>query len=477
MDPITISLSPQLAALLLVVALTALIFGLLILMERQGAVALPARWLLPLVQALSAVMFVFAIVAAVSALWDVIYPRQPPLAAQATPGLGFGAGTVIVALLSAPFLIWRSIVAQRTVDLAAETLLNDKLNAAATDLAAHRQVTRSVEQEGKEVILTEWQDDLVTRAAAIDRLEGLANEHPEIAPRIANLLSVYLRELSAEYPAKDRPKEADAEEIRAWARTVKSTRSDKEKAAQTLGRLRDIVGVDLARLRLDLRRANLQGFGLRELNFEKADLSEARLEGADLSLVRLAGTNLPGARLEGADLLGARLEGANLSAARLEGANLSEARLEGADLRWARLQGANLSEARLEGADLSSARLEAANLIEARLEGARLSWTRLQGADLRAARLEGAKLIEAQLGENTSLSAATLRGAALREVNLSNARIKQAQVNETFGDGSVTLPNGFTRPDHWPPRTLEFNEFLTEWRQWQADPAAYTPPD
>jgi len=52
-------------------------------------------------------------------------------------------------------------------------------------------------------VLNECADDLVTRNAAIDRLEGLPEERPEAVRRIARMLSVCVRESSREYPAKD----------------------------------------------------------------------------------------------------------------------------------------------------------------------------------------------------------------------------------------------------------------------------------
>ena len=40
-------------------------------------------------------------------------------------------------------------------------------------------------------------------------------------------------------------------------------------------------------------------------------------------------------------------------------------------------------------------------------------------------------------------------------------------VSDIFGDGSVTLPEGCARPDHWPEETLNFQDFRTQWRAWQ----------
>ena len=101
-------------------------------------------------------------------------------------GATLGLGALLVALLGAPFLIWRTVVAQNTLDTARkeaalkeEALFNDKINAAAKDLAARRQVTNTQSRrflEKADTADTNWRDDLITRSAAIDRLEELALE-------------------------------------------------------------------------------------------------------------------------------------------------------------------------------------------------------------------------------------------------------------------------------------------------------------
>jgi predicted secreted hydrolase len=45
-----------------------------------------------------------------------------------------------------------------------------------------------------------------------------------------------------------------------------------------------------------------------------------------------------------------------------------------------------------------------------------------------------------------------------------------------FADASVTLPSNYTRPKHWPTKTLSAPDFQTEWHKWQANPKTYTPP-
>jgi uncharacterized protein YjbI with pentapeptide repeats len=243
--------------------------------------------------------------------------------------------------------------------------------------------------------------------------------------------------------------------------------------------------------RLDLRKTNLQSADLSDLILSGTEMDAARMEGANLFRVRMEGANLWHMRLEGASLRQARLEGADLWKAWMEGAGLSEARMQGAELVEARLEGANLREVRLASADLREARMYFADLFNARMERADLWKAQMEEATLHCARMEGANLSEAQMEgvnlhwarlEEAKLEEACLIGAALREMDCSGVEFFPDQINSTFGDASVTLPNGVTPdspdwPAHWPKHELGLGRFNTEWRKWQTSPDTYTPPD
>lgn len=279
--------------------------------------------------------------------------------------------TALTATLGAvvvlPITMQRLRLTRQQADTAAEALLNDKINTAADDLHARRLVTMNPTE--KQDRWDYHQDDIVRRNAAIDRLFGLAEESPDIAPRIARMLCVYVRELSAENLPQEVPEEATPEQLRDWAQELKACRSDMENAVQTLGRLQAIDGVDPGKVAIDLRGANLQGFDL---------------------------------------------------------------------------QGASLEKARLDGAQM-------------------------QGADLRGAQMQGADLREAQMDSATAFKTAMPQGAALKAADYTSVDIRQEQVDVMFGDGSVILPDGLTRPDDWPPENLERQEFYGRWHAWQKE--------
>ena len=319
---------------------------------------------------------------------------------------------VIGALIAFPFTVWRIRLTREQVRIADATraltdtsLFNEKFSAAATSLAARKQVTQIAEKDDSKTVLTEWADDLVSRAIAIEQLEGLANERPAEAPRIARILSAYLAEVSRDHPAKQPPKGAKPAALQDWAKHL-MPRSDMQKAAQTMGRIRTIDGVDLGEVVLDVRFCNLQGCDLKKLNFDKAMMEYARLQGAQMLRTQMQGADLFRAQMQGARLWGAQMQGATLWGAQMQGADLSGPEFD--------------AETKFLGADLS--------------------------------------------------------GARIYSVDFSHTGISAKQLNSSFGDGSTTLPAGMARPAHWPQAKLDWDDFDTEYRKWQENPATYAPP-
>ena len=200
-----------------------------------------------------------------------------------------GLTAVLGAVIALPFTLVRLKLSQQQTETAQESLFNDKINEATKGLYARRQVTVGEGAEARD----HWQDDIVQRNAAIDRLEGLAKEKPTEIPRIARLLSVYVRELSAEVPPHEPPNDATPDELRDWAQALPKLRSDMEKAVQTLGSLANDAPDPLENGEIDLRGANLQCADLNRAKFEQALLQGAQLQGA----------NLDGAQMHGAPLI------------------------------------------------------------------------------------------------------------------------------------------------------------------------------
>ena len=260
-------------------------------------------------------------------------------------------GLVIAGLIALPLAIWRSMVAQKQVDVAQQSLLNERY------------------QQGAEML---GSDVLSVRLGGIYALRRLAEEHPEqYHIQAMRLLCAFVRN-----PTKDTVVQTgmnDPEEG--------PPREDVQVAMNTICACHEInAGPDsstkwnsVTRFWLDLRDADLRGVQLQRVNLlvkpslpgsTYAEVSNSHIGGADF-----ARAQLHSARMDYGKFPGANFENTNLSGAHLLGADLSRASLFHASLSGIVLVGANLSGAWLAGANLSGADLTAANLSGARLYG------------------------------------------------------------------------------------------------------------
>lgn len=293
-----------------------------------------------------ALILIFLLMGMALAIWEIISQAIPKEGEKETQSLIWelrfsiarlaGLTATIGAVIALPITLIKLKLNREANSTATDSLfndklnaLNDKLNAATTDLLAMRQ-----RSDGGQNV---WEDDVTRRNAAIDRLEGLANERPDIAPRVSRLLSVYVRELSREEPADNMPdfkakleddfsistktkEKKIVSEIKAWARSRQVKRSDVENAVQVLGRLQLIENVSREDIQIDLRRANLQGFNLEGLSFDNANFASAVLFGARLVKASLQDTNFLFAQLQGSNLSKAQGDPSDITAAEMTGA-------------------------------------------------------------------------------------------------------------------------------------------------------------
>ncbi|NVK47817.1 MAG: pentapeptide repeat-containing protein [Rhodobacteraceae bacterium] len=339
---------------------------------------------------------------------------------------------VLGAVVALPFTVLRLRLSMEQNRHNQDVLYNDKLHNAITDLHARYQKTVGEKADRRDV----WEDDIIRRVGAIDRLQALVVERNEMAPRIARTLCVYLKEMSREHPAVPYPEDRSNQSLISWrSKIAAQKRADMEAAAQVLGRLPSILKLTP---KTDRKR-------YKEID---VDLSE---------------TNLQGMALGGLDFCYARADRGFLDQAVLNGANL---------------YGAVLYQAVLNGASLKGTKLNLAVLYEAVLNGARLDGAALNAAWFSEARLDGARLDGAVLDELTDLRAVHAKGAALRSVSLKDVRNLENLLDGAFGDASVILSED-AKPlaaDKWPDTELEDNEFEKEWELFKKAPSSYIPP-
>lgn len=189
----------------------------------------------------------------------------------------------------------------RQVEIASEVLFNDKMNSAAQGLTSRREFTRVVKRGESDEVVKEIEDDLVARAAAIDRLEGLVSEQELAAPRVVRLLAAYVR---GNFQCEN---VLLTDEIK----LRKVPRMDLQKAVDAIGRIHKIaVDVDISHWRLDLKGCDFDGVDFSNGFFRAINFSECRFEASIFD----------GGIFEGCLFVGALLNYSSFNRANLRGA-------------------------------------------------------------------------------------------------------------------------------------------------------------
>lgn len=246
-------------------------------------------------------------------------------------------GLLLAATVGLPFLVWRSIVAQKQVSVAEQGHITDRINEAVKGLGAEKIVKHvkrtprykyNKEKEewelkgGKPVpalrpdgepiedveSFEESVPNLEVRIGSIYALERIAKDSPRDHIQIMEIMCAYLRENS---PAASLEPSKSAELISFQLRV------DLQAALTVLGRRNDrqIENEVSARYRLDLTHTDLSGGDFAKGNFSSADFSYSRLEMASFNKSRLMGTRFFGALLNYATFIDAVLVGARLDTA------------------------------------------------------------------------------------------------------------------------------------------------------------------
>lgn len=345
---------------------------------------------------------------------------------------------VLGAVVALPFTVLRLKLSTEQNRHNQDVLYNEKLHNAITDLHARYQRTDGEGADRRDI----WEDDIIRRVGAIDRLQALVEERHEEAPRIARTLCVYLKEMTREHPAVPYPEDPSEANLKVWREKVSAQkRADMEAAAQVLGRFPRLLrldpetdGADYCELAINLSGTNLQGMDLSRMDYSFAEMNFAHLGKS------------------------------TLTSTQIDRATLNQATLNEADLTFASLTGTSLIGAELYQAMLERTLLEGQFFISVIFDRERRNVfnynDRIQYCftDLRGIRA---------------------KGAALRSVNLENVGLAENLISGSFGDASVTLPDYAKHlvTDKWPDTILSDDEFNAEWEQFKKlGRDAYTPP-
>ena len=281
---------------------------------------LRARWVGKVLGLMVFALIALAIGAAIATLWRAVTGDSG----------GLSAGAVIVTVLGAPFVIWRAVVAQKTVDIAEQSHITDQINTAVEGLGAEKTVKRVVtNKDGTEVTRELTEPNLEVRIGAIFALERIARHHLTEHIQIMEILTAYIRHNA---PAKDAP------DVKGWSQRFSKWRKEhREAVAQNRPRADIQTALTVIGRRGPDQRQIERGDGIAEDDFKtkwrfRLDLSETCLIGADLQDGHFARANFSDANAQGAYFTGVNAQGADFNwtdflSARLQDIDLSETNL------------------------------------------------------------------------------------------------------------------------------------------------------
>lgn len=419
-------------------------------------------------------LFVLALFAAFYLLVQFITADQ-----DATAIGRLGAGTLIVALLSAPFLIWRTVISHRTLGFQREGHITDRISQAVEQLGADKTTKISSSLvDGGFLTREETEPNIEVRIGGILSLERIAQDsvlydNGRDQVRVMEILCAYIRQNSkvgsaTRFPLPDwerldeNPSQGEREDLenwmsarfggaimpepnaREWSRTLPPLREDVAIALTVIGRRNDLQMAAEARWGryvsddtnqpllppeppgpfADDRETLLYIEKLKAWASENRGYRGYRL---DLTNCNLQNAQLGGLSLPRVDFSDSALDGADFYAARLEGARFHRCKMRGVSLMGAHLEDTNFEHANLEAAYISSAHLSMAYLNWARLDAATMFNVNLHMTLIQGASLNRTELILAQMYQtsflNTDLHSSQLNRASLYGSDFGGARL------------------------------------------------------
>ncbi|SLN45600.1 Secreted effector protein pipB2 [Falsiruegeria litorea R37] len=442
-------------------------------------------------------------------------------------------GLALAAVIGVPFLIWRSIVAQKQVDVAEQGQITDRISKAVEGLGAEKTVKKQRQDNGgnltyekdgngkpiysKPLMIEVSQPNLEVRIGALYSLERIAQDSDRDHEQIMEILCAYVRQNAPLGPPKPLPKEYTdkiaglrhkgkpdlmehekasdvAKKIRCWVGELRKPREDISVALTVLGR-RTQRQISLEHgfydrngewqgFRLNLRDTNLTNCDLSGYNFRNVDFSGSDLRGAILTHTELQCANFRVADLTGANLVHAKLQGTIINETLVFAAVANHARFE-TDIVSGRSTSLNHSVwelASLQNTDFSGAWLSPANFGSARLDRAKFNFnlnrTSFFGAYLYQANFSGCHLWQVDFSEAFFSSDTRFHGAVVKNskfrnaINWKEAKFRgSAWLNEPDkGISSAIKANSEVfNEDDFATTDFIREDYFERWKEWQVE--------
>jgi uncharacterized protein YjbI with pentapeptide repeats len=395
-----------------------------------------------------------------------------------------GLGGLIGAVTAVPFLVWRTMIAQKQNVLAQENIHSTTMAKAIEQLGATREEKTTEAKRGEDGTITQEtvtnsKPNIEVRLGAIYLLEKLAREHEQLHWPIMEILCAYIRRNcdklsppSVEVQIAYATMNIDEDEHNfILNRQIDSPRVDIQAAINVIGRrseqqrswelkLRE-KSQDKLSYRFDLNSCQLAKMTFRGLNFEYAIFDNCCFERSSFINVILSNAEMKNIHFEGGYIIDSDLSNANLNWAFLHGATIEKNIAYNTSFISVIMAGAKINREIFNQSTIDFLDLRFANLAgnksmrftgyDVKLSCSLIQLTEFYNSNFSEMDFSGANMSRAKFNDS-SFKGADFSDALLDNSDLSSARFLTAELIElAWGNSETKLPNGINRPinDRW----------------------------
>ena len=338
------------------------------------------------------------------------------------------------ALTQSKAAVKQSEIANRQANIAEDGLIIDRINKATEGLGKNNDAGEPI---------------IEVRLGALYALERIAQDSIRDHVQIMEMLCAYIRTnspLVSEDSALERPREDVRLTLsiigrrKTWSDSDTRIKNETEQGYRIDLRHHDLRGAQLSKA--DLNNAILNDINLNNAVLHNAIMSNATMSNAKLNKAVLSYTNMNATNFNKATIIDAKFDDADLSKAQFRNAIVTDGWFYDTKLKDADFDDANLKSSWFVNADLSGASLRKANLNDTRITNTNLNGTRFDNA--------------------------TTQHTCSYQCDFSNCKnLTQEQLDTMFCGTQVQIPEGLTRPAHWPTEDLAWDKFNNAYREWR----------
>lgn len=382
-----------------------------------------------------------------------------------------GLGGLIGAVTAVPFLVWRTMIAQKQNVIAQENIHSTTMAKAIEQLGAMKEVKTTQNISGPDGVtrqetVTNSEPNIEVRLGAIYLLEKLAREHKQLHWPIMEILCAYIRgnagrsepppeEVVEAYSANERRTQSHVDLITKYRHNVKLPRVDIQAAITVIG-----------------RRSKLQLSWEKSLRKSTKNQDSFRIDLSECNLARISfdGLNFDYAKFNRSSLQFSSFRNANVNHASFMNTHFEEVSLNNTNLNRSKflftyLYGSSFFSVNLVKAEFFGAHISVVSFLACHLELSSFFGSNPSHLYFNDSHLEGAELRWSG-ADNISFKDSIIHDLKIDDSNMNTAvSLTDEMTALTWGNAKTMLPSEISRPinSRWQFDSEPNQERISRW--------------